>query len=91
MQFENYAVNLNNKTGHPFVSLFMRIKEINDTKLGFIEYECLQNQMSLDNGNRLTLIIRQIKFIIFYIKLRRGRDRMVVGFTTTYAISLYTH
>jgi len=28
-----------------------------------------------------------------YIKLRsrRGRDRMVVGFTTTYAISAYHH
>ena len=50
-----------------------------------------QSDMSQDNGNRLTLNIRQIKFIIFYIKLRSGRDRMVVGFTTTYAISLYTH
>ena len=24
-------------------------------------------------------------------KVRRGRDRMVVGFTTTYAISAYHH
>jgi hypothetical protein len=24
-------------------------------------------------------------------KARRGRDRMVVGFTTTYAISAYQH
>ena len=43
------------------------------------------------NGNRLTFIIPQIKSIIFDIKLRRGRDRMVVGFTTTYTISPYSH
>jgi hypothetical protein len=28
---------------------------------------------------------------IFHSSGRRGRDRMVVGFTTTYAISAYHH
>ena len=30
-------------------------------------------------------------FIVVYNVGRRGRDRMVVGFTTTYAISAYHH
>ena len=29
--------------------------------------------------------------VILYYKRRRGRDCMVVGFTTTYAISAYHH
>jgi len=29
--------------------------------------------------------------IIYYTRCRRGRDRMVVWFTTTYAISAYHH
>jgi len=29
--------------------------------------------------------------ICFWNRGRRGRDRMVVGFTTTYAISAYHH
>jgi hypothetical protein len=29
--------------------------------------------------------------IIYNYKGRRGRDRMVVGFTTTYSISVYHH
>jgi len=28
---------------------------------------------------------------LYLFKGRRGRDRMVVGFTTTYAISAYHH
>jgi len=28
---------------------------------------------------------------IFLLRRRRGRDRMVIGFTTTYAISAYHH
>ena len=31
------------------------------------------------------------KLEIVYIDGRRGRDRMVVGFTTTYEISAYHH
>jgi uncharacterized membrane protein len=30
-------------------------------------------------------------FMVFNATFRRGRDRMVVGFTTTYAISAYHH
>ena len=30
-------------------------------------------------------------FLPFIMRDRRGRDRMVVGFTTTYAISAYHH
>jgi len=29
--------------------------------------------------------------LTIYLRGRRGRDRMVVGFTTTYAISAYHH
>ena len=34
--------------------------------------------------------IKQKQNLCFH-KLRRGRDRMVVGYTTTYAISVYHH
>jgi hypothetical protein len=34
--------------------------------------------------------IKQKQNLCFH-KLRRGRDRMIVGFTTTYAISAYHH
>ena len=37
------------------------------------------------------LIANQTTFLVGSIKARRGRDRMVVGFTTTYAISAYQH
>ena len=30
-----------------------------------------------------------VAFLSFSLRGRRGRDRMVVGFTTTYAISVY--
>jgi hypothetical protein len=39
-------------------------------------------------------MIKQSLILIMKKKLklgRRGRDRMVVGFTTTYAISVYYH
>ena len=29
--------------------------------------------------------------LLFLLEMSRGRDRMVVGFTTTYAISTYHH
>ena len=40
-------------------------------------------------GGQLYLYCQPSLFYILYIWGRRGRDRMVVGFTTTYAISAY--
>ena len=39
------------------------------------------------------LLINKLIFIdyIYYIRCHRGRDRMVVGFTTTYTIGAYNH
>jgi hypothetical protein len=35
--------------------------------------------------------ICQINPVTFVVEVRRGSDRMVVGFTTTYAINAYHH
>ena len=35
--------------------------------------------------------IDRIHFLLYTVRGRRGRDCMVVGFTTTYAISAYHH
>jgi hypothetical protein len=45
----------------------------------------------------LNIIVKQIKnihiyiFSQFFVRGRSGRDDMVVGFTTTYAIGAYHH
>ena len=49
--------------------------------------KCISKYHSLaDPKSQIILIIRVIK-----LRGRRGRDRMVVEFTTTYAISAYHH
>ena len=48
-------------------------------------------------GDHLKLHRIKVFFLVIYYIItlfyggRRGRDRMVVGFTTTYAISAYHH
>jgi hypothetical protein len=41
--------------------------------------------------NNISLISRSLMYIGNQVVENTGRDRMVVGFTTTYAISAYHH
>jgi hypothetical protein len=44
-----------------------------------------------NNGSNYYILFKCVKLFHLCCRGRRGRDRMVVGFTTTYAISAYHH
>jgi hypothetical protein len=39
----------------------------------------------------VTFIYKDVQYTLIFLRGRRGRDRMVVGFTTTCTISAYHH
>jgi hypothetical protein len=41
--------------------------------------------------SNLFLLLPYIRFVLSWVRGRRGRDRMVVGFTTTCTITAYHH
>ena len=45
----------------------------------------------LNNDKLYILLLFPASYYYYHIGVRRGRDRLVVGFTTTYAISVYHH
>jgi hypothetical protein len=59
-------------------------------------YLCLFVCLMVFNTIRIASKVNMLDNVYIYISIntmlgRRGRDRMVVGFTTTYAISAYHH
>ena len=60
--------------------------------MGYIGFQILRLKFN-DRVKPLppTTFLRQPKHVPSYRRGRRGRDRMVVGFTTTHAISAYHH
>ena len=60
--------------------------------MGYIGFQILRLKFN-DRVKPLppTAFLRQLKHVPSYRRGRRGRDRMVVGFTTTHAISAYHH
>ena len=55
----------------------------------FCRWKC--KKIHSNGSRRLFLRIYSVFFITYYSRGRRGHDRMVVGFTTTCAISTYHH
>ena len=58
----------------------------------YLRYRCTCSFMYFEKCFELTISFNiSYGHNIIYIRGRRGRDRMVVGFTTTCAISAYHH
>jgi hypothetical protein len=69
--------------------------------VGFILFKATSNNISVISWRSVLLVDEtggprenhwnQYIYMSFHIRGHRGRDRMVVGFTTTYVISAYHH
>jgi len=57
------------------------------------KFNARSNLISKYKSNMFFPIVDKVVFLVLYNLYwgRRGRDRMVIGFTTTYAISGYHH